>query len=122
MLYEVITPLDASYAGGCDATALGEQVAGLPQRPHFVYLAGLPDCIGDVVASLRAAGVTEPVVGGDGLDTPNLLEGDPGPTDDVWFTTHAWLSEETGTPEAKAFLAAYHDAYFPTKSRIWEEI
>jgi branched-chain amino acid transport system substrate-binding protein len=103
--------LDASYAGGCDVGALGRQVAGLPQRPDFVYLAGLPDCIGDVVASLRAAGVMEPVVGGDGLDTPELLAGDPGPTDDVWFTTHAWLSEETGTSEAKEFMAAYRDAY-----------
>jgi len=103
--------LDASYAGGCDITALGRQVAGLPQRPQFVYLAGLPDCIGEVVASLRAAGVTEPVVGGDGLDSPRLLEGGSGPTDDVWFTTHAWLSEQTGTPEAKEFIAAYRDAY-----------
>jgi branched-chain amino acid transport system substrate-binding protein len=103
--------LDASYKGGCDITALGQQVAGLSQRPHFVYLAGLPDCIGDVVASLRAAGVTEPIVGGDGLDTPKLLEGNPGPTSNVWFTTHAWLSEQTGTPEAKDFIAAYRDAY-----------
>ncbi len=103
--------LDASYDGGCDISALGQQVAGLPQQPQFVYLAGLPDCIGEVVASLRAAGVTQPIVGGDGLDTPNLLVGDPGPTDNVWFTTHAWLSEQTGTPEAKAFIAEYRDAY-----------
>lgn len=60
---------------------------------------------------LRAAGVTEPIVGGDGLDTPRLLEGNPRPTSNVWFTTHAWLSEETGTPEAKEFIAAYRDAY-----------
>jgi branched-chain amino acid transport system substrate-binding protein len=103
--------LDASYDGGCDITALGRQVAGLPQQPSFVYLAGLPDCVGDVVASLRAAGVTEPIVGGDGLDTPDLLVGDPAPTDDVWFTTHVWLSEQTGTPEAKEFIAAYRAAY-----------
>jgi len=103
--------LDASYDGGCDITTLGQQVASLPQQPQFVYLAGLPDCVGDVVASLRAAGVTEPIVGGDGLDTPNLLVGDPGPTDDVWFTTHAWLSEQTGTPEVKEFIAAYREAY-----------
>ncbi len=103
--------MDASYDGGCDITALGQLVEGLSQQPYFVYLAGLPDCIGDVVASLRAAGVTEPIVGGDGLDTPKLLEGDPGPTSNVWFTTHAWLSEQTGTPETKEFIAAYRDAY-----------
>jgi branched-chain amino acid transport system substrate-binding protein len=101
--------LDASYDGGCDVTALGERVAGL--SVDFVYLAGLPDCIGSVVASLRAAGVTQPVIGGDGLDTPALLEGGPGPTSGVWYTTHAWLSEETGTPAAKAFIADYRDAY-----------
>ena len=103
--------LDASYDGGCDITALGQQVERLSPQPHFVYLAGLPDCIGNVAASLRAAGVTEPIIGGDGLDTPKLLEGDPGPTNDVWFTTHAWLSEQTGTPEVKEFIAAYRDAY-----------
>jgi branched-chain amino acid transport system substrate-binding protein len=103
--------LDVSYDGGCDLTALGSQVAALAPPPDFVYLAGLPDCIGNVVASLRAAGVTQRILGGDGLDTPNLLTGDAGPTSDVWFTTHAWLSEETGTPEAKAFIAAYRAAY-----------
>jgi len=103
--------LDTSYDGGCDITALGQQVEALSPPPDFVYLAGLPDCIGDVVASLRAAGVAQPIVGGDGLDTSNLLEGGSGPTTDVWFTTHAWLSEETGTPDTKAFIAAYRDAY-----------
>ena len=101
--------LDASYDGACDITALGQQVVS--QQPHFVYLAGLPECIGNVVASLRAAGVTQPIVGGDGLDTPKLLLGDPGPTTNVWFTTHAWLSAQTGTAEAKAFIGLYRDAY-----------
>jgi len=103
--------LDVSYDGGCDIATLGQQVQRLSPQPHFVYLAGLPDCIGDVVASLRAAGVTQPIVGGDGLDTPRLLEGNPGPTSNVWFTTHAWLSEQTGTLEAKEFIASYRDAY-----------
>jgi branched-chain amino acid transport system substrate-binding protein len=103
--------LDASYDGGCDIGQLGDQVAGLSSSPDFIYLAGLPDCIGEVVASLRAVGIRQPIVGGDGFDTPSLLEGDPGPTTDVWFTTHAWLPEQGGTPEAQAFLAAYRDAY-----------
>jgi len=106
-----VVALDASYDGGCDISMLGEQVAQLSPPPDFVYLAGLPDCIGSVVASLRAAGVAQPIVGGDGLDTPNLLGDGANPTNDVWFTTHAWLSEQSGTAEAQAFLAAYHDAY-----------
>jgi branched-chain amino acid transport system substrate-binding protein len=101
--------VDASYDGGCAIAALGQQVAAA--RPDFVYLAGLPDCIGDVVASLRAAGVEQPIIGGDGLDTPELLGGNPGLPTNVWFTTHAWLSDQTGTAAAKAFIAAYRDAY-----------
>ncbi len=101
--------LDASYDGGCNITSLAQRV--MVQQPDFVYLAGLPDCIGDVVASLRAAGVTQPILGGDGLDTPKILDGASGPTTNVWFTTHAWLSEQTGTPAAKAFIAAYRNAY-----------
>lgn len=103
--------LDVSYDGGCDISPLGDRVKGLSPAPHFLYLAGLPDCIGDVVASLRAAAVDQPILGGDGFDTPQVLEGASGPTSDVWFTTHAWLSEQTGTPEAKQFIAAYRDAY-----------
>lgn len=101
--------LNASYNGGCDIGILGQQV--LAQGADFVYLAGLPDCIGELVASLRSAGVTAPIIGGDGLDTPRLLDQNPGPANDIWFTTHAWLSEETGTPEAKAFIAAYREAF-----------
>jgi len=103
--------MDASFDGGCDVSGLGAQVAALSPAPLFVYLAGLPDCIGEVVASLRSAGVGQPIIGGDGLDTPNLLSTAAGDTSGVWFTTHAWLSEETGTPEARAFVAAYREAY-----------
>jgi branched-chain amino acid transport system substrate-binding protein len=105
--------LDASYDGGCDIAFLGDRIQALPSAPHFIYLAGLPDCIGDVVASLRSTGAGQPLLGGDGLDTPEILEGGAGPTptSGVWLTTHAWLSEQTGTPEAKAFIADYRTAY-----------
>jgi len=99
------------YPGGCSVTSLATQIFNLPSHPSFVYLAGLPDCIGDVVASLRSAGVAQPVLGGDGLDTINLLGGTNGATDKVWYTTHAWLSTETGTPLAKKFIADYKAAY-----------
>lgn len=99
------------YPGGCSITSLGTQILNLPSHPSFVYLAGLPDCIGGVVASLRSAGVDQPILGGDGLDTMNLLRGHNEATDKVWYTTHAWLSPETGTPLAKKFIADYEEAY-----------
>jgi len=53
--------LTMDYAGGCSIASLGEQILRLLSRPAFVYLAGLPDCIGEVVASLRTAGVDQPI-------------------------------------------------------------
>lgn len=79
--------------------------------PSFIYLAALPEKVGETIASLRAAGVQAPIIGGDGLDTPNVLASESGPTTNVWFTTHAWLSAETGSPAAKEFVQAYEKAY-----------
>jgi branched-chain amino acid transport system substrate-binding protein len=103
--------LDIPYHGGCDVSAIGAQVVHLTPVPSFIYLAGIPDCIGEVVASLRTAGVNQPILGGDGLDTPNLQVGGEEPPDAVWYTTHAWLSAETGTPQTKQFIEAYEQAY-----------
>ena len=102
------------YPGGCSIASLGQQMLVLPELPSFVYLAGLPDCIGEIVASLRSVGIHQPIIGGDGLDTANLLTGGNGPTDNVWYTTHAWLSPETGTPTAKEFIERYREVYGTT--------
>ena len=61
--------LNTPYNGGCDISSLGDRVVDLASPPAFIYLAGLPDCIGEVVASLRSVGVDQPIIGGDGLDT-----------------------------------------------------
>ena len=106
-----LVELNTAYNGSCDLSLTGEQIKALSPQPAFVYLAGLPDCIGDVIASLRTVGMHQPIIGGDGLDTPNLFGENGDLPNDVWYTTHAWLSAETGTPEAKQFIAAYKEAY-----------
>ena len=98
---------DLSYDGGCNLSALAGQISNA--HPTFIYLAALPNCVGELVASLRAQGINHPIIGGDGLDTPNLVQG--GQTTDVFYTTHAWLSAETGTAEAQQFIEAYSQAY-----------
>lgn len=103
--------IDSAYNGECDISLLGTQVQNLISAPSFIYLAGLPACIGEVVSSLRSAGVDQPIIGGDGLDTPNLLLGGSELTNNVWYTTHAWLSFETGTPEVQQFISSYEQAY-----------
>ena len=102
-------PVDLAYNGGCNLSAFAEQVTNA--HPAFIYLAALPNCVGELVASLRSQGIDLPLIGGDGLDTPNLWLGSGGKTDNVFYTTHAWLSPDTGTQEAKQFIEAYTQAY-----------
>ena len=42
---------------------------------------------------MRQAGVTQPIVGGDGYDTPLLLQVGGEAANDVYFTTHAFMAE-----------------------------
>ena len=39
------------------------------------------------------------------------MQGSWGKTNNVFYTTHAWLSLDTGTEEAKQFIKAYTQAY-----------
>ena len=59
-----------------DATDFSAQIAkikALPEQPAFYYIAAMPDNVGTVVKQMRDAGLTGPIVGGDGYDTPDLL-------------------------------------------------
>ncbi len=103
--------LEESFDGGCDISSIGSKIKVLKEKPSFIYLAGLPNCIGKTIDSLRSSGIELPIVGGDGFDTPNLMKGGEEATTNVWYTTHAWLSNETGTEKAKEFRAAYERAY-----------
>lgn len=100
----VIT-LDRSYPGGCDISNLATAISQLETSPDFIYLAGLPDCIGDVINSLRQAGIQLPIIGGDGLDTPNLTKDST--IDNVWYTTHSWQESN----KARVFVKAYQNLY-----------
>src|SRR5262245_53469580 len=64
------------YAGG--ATDFSHQIAwilALPTPPDMLYVSSGPDDIGRLVKQLSDAGGRQPIVGGDGYDTPLLLQG-----------------------------------------------
>ena len=84
-----------TYAGG--TTDFGAQIArikALPAPPDLLYVASGPDDSGRLVKQLRDAGVDEPIVSGDGYDTPLLLQDAGAAAHDVYFTTHAFLNPE----------------------------
>ncbi len=103
--------LDESYDGGCNLSTLAKKIKAVKTQPKFIYLAGLPSCIGKTINSLRQADIKQPIIGGDGLDTPNLWQNANGSINDVWFTTHAWISEKNKSPSMQQFLKAYSNQY-----------
>jgi branched-chain amino acid transport system substrate-binding protein len=86
------------------------KLKALGTRPDAVYIAAMPDDIGLVVKQMRQSGITEPIVGGDGYDTPLLLSVGGGAANGVYYSTHAFMSED-GTPAIKKFYEAYQKAY-----------
>lgn len=97
-----------------DATDFSAQIArvrALSEQPAFYFVSALPQDIGPVARQMRDAGLTGPIVSGDGADTPLLLEVGGDAANDVYFATHALMNAELGTERVQAFIEAYNEAY-----------
>jgi branched-chain amino acid transport system substrate-binding protein len=97
-----------------DATDFSAQITklkALAEQPSFYYIAAMPYNVGPVVKQLREAGLTGPVVGGDGYDTPDLVNVAGAAANDVYFTTHALMDKDNGTDGIKKFIEAYNKEY-----------
>ncbi len=71
----------------------------------------MPYNIGPIVKQFRDAGITGPIVGGDGYDTPDLVSVAGPASNNVYFTTHALMDATIGTDGIKKFIAAYKAEY-----------
>jgi branched-chain amino acid transport system substrate-binding protein len=98
---------DTYAAGTTDFSAQITRLKGSSTPPDALYVASGPDEIGSLVKQLREAGVDQPIVGGDGYDTPLLLEIAGAAANDVYFTTHALFDPAQAMPLQKRFIDAY---------------
>jgi branched-chain amino acid transport system substrate-binding protein len=94
-----------------DFSAQIAKVKALPNQPDFYFVSAMPYNVGPVVKQMRDAGVTGPIVGGDGYDTPDLVTVAGKAADNVLFTTHALMDPQGGTEGIKKFIAAYNKEY-----------
>jgi branched-chain amino acid transport system substrate-binding protein len=97
-----------------DATDFSAQIAkvkALPQQPDFYFISAMPYNVGPVVKQFRDAGLTGPIIGGDGYDTPDLVSVAGPAAENVFFTTHALMDATGGTDGIKKFIAAYNAEY-----------
>lgn len=76
----------------------------------ILYVPGYYEEVGKIVKQAREMGITVPMVGGDGWDSPKLVEiGTPAALDNTYFTNH--YSVDDTSAESQAFVEAYKKEY-----------
>ncbi len=95
---------DTYQTGDTDFRAQLTRLKALSPQPDILFISSGPDDIGTIVKQVRELGINTPIVGGDGYDTPLLVEvAGPEAADNVYFTTHISFD----SPKAKAFSEKY---------------
>lgn len=104
--------LEDSYdTNATDFSAQIAKVKALSPQPDFYYVAAMPYNVGTVVKQFRDAGITGPIVGGDGYDDPSWVQAAGAASNNVFFTTHALNDATAGTDAYKKFFEAYQKEY-----------
>jgi branched-chain amino acid transport system substrate-binding protein len=101
---------DTYKSGDTSFTAQIAKIKALSTKPDFIYVSSMPDEIGLIAKQMRQAGIDLPIISGDGADTPLLIKVGGKGADNVYFTTHAFVSMD-GTPEMQKFMKEYKAAY-----------
>ena len=101
---------ELSYASGERdfATAMARIRAQQP-LPDVLFFSALPSEAGRLVREARAAGLTQPILSGDGFDTPLIGQQAGALADDVYYATHVAL--DSTAPRIRRFVAAYRKRY-----------
>lgn len=93
-----------------DFSAQITRLKALSTKPDLLFISSGPSECGPIVRQLREAGVTIPVISGDGFDTPLLVElGGAGANVDTYFATHTCLTSDA--ENVKKFVGAYKAEY-----------
>ncbi len=79
-------------------------------NPDVLYVPGYYEEVGKIVRQARELGITAPIVGGDGWDSPKLVEvATAAPLNNTYFTNH--YSVDDTSAASKAFVEAYKKEY-----------
>jgi len=81
-------------------------------NPDILYVPGYYNDVGTIARQARAVGITAPLMGGDGWESPKLIEGAGGPgkaLEGCYFTDHSALDPKD--PVVKKFIDGYKAAY-----------
>ena len=81
-------------------------------NPDILFVPGYYGQVGPIAKQARAIGLNVPLLGGDGWDSPKLIEGAGGPggaLEGSYFTNHSSMNNPD--PSIQKFVSAYKAAY-----------
>ena len=111
---------EESYTqGAADFSAQLARMQALEKQPDFYYISSYKPDLGLIIRTMREAGISAPIMGGDSYDDPGLFQAlgaEYG--NDIVFTTHTWVSPDTSEQMAQ-FLAAYEAKYGGPPDAMW---
>jgi branched-chain amino acid transport system substrate-binding protein len=101
---------DFFMMGDKDFSAQIARLKNAEPKADAVFISAIPNEAGLTVKQIREAGLTLPIISGDGFDT-ELVVTVPGDklANDVYFSTHTY--REDTRPEVLAFIADYEKEY-----------
>lgn len=100
---------DTYQSGDTDFSAQIARLQALDPQPDVLFVSAIPNEAGITTLQIREAGLTQPIISGDGFDTPLIGEVAGDLADDVYFSTHASL--DNPEPRVANFVQAYQESY-----------
>jgi branched-chain amino acid transport system substrate-binding protein len=105
--------------GAADFSAQLARIKALPELPDFFYISSYMPDLGLIIRTLREAGISQPILGGDSYDDPGLFKAlGPEYGSDIIFATHTWVSPDT-SPQMAEFLKAYEAKFGGPPEAMW---
>ncbi len=109
-----ITAVEAYSSGDSDYSAqLGRIRDG---HPDVIYIPGYYTEVGTIAIQARNLGLKMPLLGSDGWESPKLTEIAGNALDGCYYSNH--YAPEDDSPQSKAFVAAYRQAYGTTPGAL----
>lgn len=85
-------------------------------KPDVVFIPGYYTEVGNIAVQARSLGMKQPLLGGDGWDSPKLVEIGKDAVQDCYFSTH--FSPGSDDPRVVDFVAAYKKRFNETPGAL----
>ena len=106
---------EASYSEG-DKDFRAQLTTIKTKNPDVIYIPGYYTDVGNLAIQARSLGLKQPLLGGDGWDSPKLTEIGKGAIQGAYFSSH--YSPESKDPRVVKFVTAYKKKHGTTPDAL----